>query len=76
MLEAQAGLLGVTVNGKNPVQNMLDTAAAANISILRTLVSGVTPQLPLELSPGQHGCCATCWCQHVDVGSKWVYRWA
>ncbi|KAL4429995.1 hypothetical protein ABPG77_004365 [Micractinium sp. CCAP 211/92] len=52
MLEAQSGIIGVTVNGKNPATNLLDSAAALNISVLRVFATGTTPELPLQTKPG------------------------
>lgn len=49
MLEAQAGLGGT--DGK-AVENLMQQAAALNITVLRVFATGVTPELPLQLEPG------------------------
>eukprot|EP00887_Chlorella_sp_A99_P001216 scaffold14.g1216.t1 len=54
MLEAAAGLTGVEVGGRNPVDVALDTWASLNITVLRTFATGVTPELPLLLGPGKY----------------------
>ncbi|KAL6781917.1 hypothetical protein ACKKBF_B09950 [Auxenochlorella protothecoides x Auxenochlorella symbiontica] len=51
MLEAQAGLGGT--DGK-AVENLMQQAAALNITVLRVFATGVTPELPLQLEPGKY----------------------
>ena len=42
------------VNGKNPATNLLDTAAALNITVLRVFATGTVPELlPLQVSEGE-----------------------
>lgn len=56
MLEAQAGLTKVKIDGKNPAEWYMDTAKAAGLKVLRTFASGTTPEFPLQITPGQlHG---------------------
>lgn len=45
------------LNGKNPVTNLLDNAAALNLTMLRVFATGVTPELPLQVEEGELGCC-------------------
>ncbi|PRW50827.1 glycoside hydrolase [Chlorella sorokiniana] len=52
MLEAQSGLTGVEVDGKNPATSLLDNSAALNISVLRVFATGVEPELPLQVKEG------------------------
>lgn len=41
------------INGMNPVTNLLDQAAALNITVLRAFASGTRPELPLQTAPGE-----------------------
>ncbi|GAB4818410.1 hypothetical protein N2152v2_005456 [Parachlorella kessleri] len=71
MLEALAGLTGVRVDGQNPVAWMLETAQAANISVIRAFATGVTPELTLQLQPGVYNLPAlTALDQLLDLAAK------
>ena len=55
VLEGQADVTGVKLDGKTPTEWMFETAAANNISVIRMFATGIDPEkLPLQLSPGQY----------------------
>lgn len=54
LIEAQAGILGVQVNGKSPAEWLFETAAANNISVIRMFATGVEDNFPLKPNPDQY----------------------
>lgn len=46
------------MNNQNPATNLLDTAAALNLTVLRVFATGVEPELQLQTEPGALGAAA------------------
>lgn len=54
VLEAQAGVIDEKVDGVNPTEWMMKTAAANNVSVIRMFASSVTPDLILQTGPDSY----------------------